>query len=132
MEETYFIATPDMPTGEITCSLIRDDVFEPIVFGNSLSFEMSGDYAYAISVADFNGRGTADILVDHGGKVILYKGEQNFDKKTKYYGESFSTIFDNEFPDVVIPAIEVTDDKTGGRTILQIGRRDFISVRNPG
>lgn len=129
MEETYFIATPDMPTGEITCSLIRDDVFEPIVFGNSLSFEMSGDYAYAISVADFNGRGTADILIDHGGKVILYKGEQNFDKKTKYYGESFSTIFDNQFPDVVIPA-DVTDVNNDGidDSIINDGSKTQISL----
>ncbi|MGD2107582.1 MAG: DUF5011 domain-containing protein [Nitrosopumilaceae archaeon] len=113
MTETYFIATPDSATTEITCSLIRDDVFEPLVFGNGLSFEMSGDYAYAISVADFDGRGEADILIDHGGKVIVYKGERDFDKKTKYYGESFSTIFDNEFPDVIIPA-DITDVNNDG------------------
>ena len=135
MTETYFIATPDTPTTDITCSMIRDDVFEPIVFGNGLSFEMSGDTANAISVADFNGRGTADILVDHSdpylsnGKVILYKGERDFDKKTKYYGETFSTIFDNEFPDVVIPA-DITDVNNDGidDSIITYGSTTQISL----
>ena len=81
MPETYFVATPDTSAGNITCSLIRDDVFEPIVFGSGPSFEMSGDSANAISAADFSGDGTTDILVDHGGKVILYLGEEDFDKK---------------------------------------------------
>ena len=133
MSETYFIATPDDPTGDIACSLIRDDVFEPIVFGSGLSFEMSGDSANAISVADFSGDGTADILVDHGSKVILYLGEEDFDSKIKYYGESFSTIFENEFSDVIVPA-DVADVNSDGiddsiitdsiKTQLSLGKGD--------
>ena len=128
MTETYFIATPEI-TSNITCSWIRDDVFDPLVFGNGPSFEMSGDYAYAISVADFDGHGKLDILIDHGDKVILYKGESDFDKKTKYYGESFSTIFDNQFPDVVIPA-EITDLNNDGidDSIINDGSKTQISL----
>jgi hypothetical protein len=110
MVETYFVARPEAPTTDIDCSLVgRDDTFEPLAFVNGPSFEMSGDFALATSIADFSGDGTTDILVDHGeGKVILYLGEEGFESKIKYAGESFATIFDNEFPDVDVP--EITSD----------------------
>ena len=138
VSETYFMATTG--TTDITCSLIRDDVFEPIVFGNGLSFEMSGDSANAISVADFSGDGTPDILADHsdlyvynGEKVILYLGEEDFDSKIKYYGESFTSLIENEFSDVIVPA-DVNDVNNDGiddsiitdntKTQLSLGKGD--------
>ena len=89
MEERYFIARPEVPTTSIDCPLVaRNETFEPLVFGNGTSFEMSGDSALAICTADFNGEGTTDLLVDHGeGKVILYLGEEGFESKIKYSGE---------------------------------------------
>ena len=106
-DERYFIARPDTSTSDIGCSLVdREDTFEPLSFVNGPSFEMSGDQAIATSIADFDHGGTNDILVDHGeGKVILYLGEEDFDSKIKYYGESFGTIFTTEFSDVTVPAI---------------------------
>jgi len=132
LTETYFIARPDT-SAEITCAWIRDDVFDPLVFDNDLSFEMSADFAYAMSVADFSGDGTKDILVDHGEKVILYLGDRNFDSKKRYSTETYSTIFDSKFPNVVIPA-DVTDVNNDGlddsiiidnsKTQISLGKSD--------
>jgi len=93
-EAAYFIARPDSAISNPTCSLVpRDDVADPIVFDSPASYELSGDAALGVKIADFDGRGVNDLLVYHQpGKTILYLGEDNFDSKIKYYGDEFNTI----------------------------------------
>lgn len=91
---TYFIARPDSIVNNSTCSLVpRDDIADPIVFGNSTSFELSGDYVLGVKIGDFDGGGVNDLLIYHEiGKTILYLGEDGFDEKIKYYGDEFNTL----------------------------------------
>jgi len=93
-DAAYFIATPDSNDGTPNCSLVpRDDVADPVVFDAGTSFEMSGDYAQAVKIGDFDWGGVNDLLVYHEfGKTILYLGEHDFDEKIKYYGDEFSTL----------------------------------------
>ena len=93
-DATYFIARPDSIASNSTCSLVpRDDIAEPIVFGSTTSFELSGDYVLGVKIGDFDGRGINDLLIYHEiGKTILYLGEDGFDEKIKYYGDEFNTL----------------------------------------
>ncbi len=102
-EEIYFIARPDAVPSDIVCSLVsRDDVAEPIVFGAGTSFELSGDQALGVKIADFDGRGVNDLLVYHEiGKTILYLGEEGFDEKIKYFGDQFNTL---SLPEKYLPS----------------------------
>jgi len=93
-DATYFIARPDSGNASAYCSLVpRDDVADPVVFGASTRFEMSGDFARGVKIGDFDGRGVNDLLVSHEpGKTILYLGESGFDDKIKYYGDEYNTL----------------------------------------
>ena len=95
-DATYFIARPDFGTTNISCSLVpRDDVAEPVVFGGGTSFELSGDYAHGVRIADFDGNGVNDIFVYHEpGKWILYLGEGGFQDKIKYYGDDYKAVLE--------------------------------------
>ena len=95
-DATYFIARPDYIDSEPTCSLVpRDDIPDPVVFGGGTSFEMSGDYAHGVRIADFDGLGVNDIFVYHEpGKWILYLGEDGFKNKIKYYGDEYKTVLE--------------------------------------
>lgn len=95
-DATYFIARPDYVDSNPTCSLVpRDDVAEPVVFGGGSSFELSGDYAHGLRIADFDGRGVNDIFAyPEPGKWILYLGEDNFKSKIKYYGDAYKTVLE--------------------------------------
>jgi hypothetical protein len=90
----YFIARPDFVVNNSTCSLVpRDDIADPVVFGSSTSFELSGDYVLGVKIGDFDGGGVNDFLIYHEiGKTILYLGEDGFDEKIKYYGDEFNTL----------------------------------------
>jgi hypothetical protein len=95
-DATYFIARPDYVDSNPTCSLVpRDDIADPVVFSGGTSFELSGDYAHGVRIADFDGHGVNDIFVYHEpGKWILYLGEDDFKNKIKYgnrhrYGVGF-------------------------------------------
>lgn len=92
----YFIAHPDVQDDLSGCQLFpRDDVPPPVEFGNTFTFEMSGDFAQSVKIADFDGRGMNDLLVYHEtGKTILYFGEEGFDKKIRYSGNEFFTLSD--------------------------------------
>jgi hypothetical protein len=93
-DATYFIARPDFVADNSTCSLVpRDDIAEAIVFASATSFELSGDQALGVKIADIDGGGVNDLLVYHEiGKTILYLGEYGFDVKIKYYGDEFNTL----------------------------------------
>lgn len=93
-DAAYFIARPDSISNNSTCSLVpRDDVADPIFFDNATSFELSGDFAAGIKIADFNGGGVNDLLIYHEvGKTILYIGEDGFDSKIRYYGDEFNAL----------------------------------------
>lgn len=82
-DAAYFIARPDSINNNSGCSLVaRDDVAESIYFDNATSFELSGDFATGVKIADFNGGGVNDLLIYHEvGKTILYLGEDGFDNK---------------------------------------------------
>lgn len=90
----YFIARPDYAAGDPSCSLVpRDDIADPVVFGGRMSFELSGDYVRGVKIADFDGGGVSDLLINHEiGKTILYLGEEGFDSKIKYSGDEFNTL----------------------------------------
>lgn len=92
-DAAYFIARPDffdIPS----CLLVpRDDIAEPVVFNGGIDFEMSGDSAVGVKIADFDGGGVNDLLIYHEpGKTILYLGEAGFTEKIKYYGDEFNTL----------------------------------------
>ncbi len=93
-ETTYFIARPDASSVYISCSLVpRDDIATPIYFNGNMSFELSGDYALGVKIADFDGRGVNDFLIYHEpGKTILYLGEEKYNEKIKYSGDEFNTL----------------------------------------
>lgn len=94
VDAQYFIARPDSNEDLSSCMLVpRDDVTDNIEFASTQTFEMSGDIAAAVKVADFDGRGIDDLLIYHEiGKTILYLGEDGFDEKIKYYGDEFNTL----------------------------------------
>ncbi len=93
-DAAYFIARPDYADPDPPCSLVpRDDVAEPLIFGNGFSFEMSGDEARGVKIGDFDGGGVKDLLVYHEiGKTILYLGETGFDDKIRYRGNEFNSL----------------------------------------
>ncbi len=92
-DAAYFIARPDFNDFPSCLLVPRDDVAEPVVFNGGLSFELSGDNALGVKIADFDGRGVNDLLIYHEpGKTILYLGEEEFDQKIKYYGDEFNTL----------------------------------------
>ena len=95
-DATYFIARPDYVDSNPACSLVpREDVADPIVFAGGASFELSGDYAHGVRIADFDGRGVNDIFAYHEpGKWILYLGEDNFEEKIKYYGDAYKAVLE--------------------------------------
>ena len=86
LTETYFIAHPETDPADISCSLVGwDDTFKPVKFRTTpITFELDGDVAHSMVIADFNGRGKNDILVDYGEyTVVLYKAESKFTNKKK-------------------------------------------------
>jgi len=89
----YFIAHPDV-SAESNCSLVpREDVAELVNFSAASSFELSGDHALGVKIADFDGLGINDLLVYHEvNKTILYLGETGFEDKVKYYGDEFNSL----------------------------------------
>lgn len=96
------------PNWPIDCSLVaRDDKTDEVVFGNKFRFESGWDFTTSLKIADFTWDGTMDILADHSNWeekfVILYIWGEEFDKVIKYRGETFGTIFNNNFQDVEIP-----------------------------
>jgi hypothetical protein len=92
-DATYFIARPDTHAAS-TCSLVpRDDATDPVFFANTTRYELSGDNALGVKIADFDGGSIEDLLVYHEvGKTILYLGEENFDGKIKYFGDEFNSL----------------------------------------
>ena len=96
----YFIAHPVTPEDLSVCQPFpRDDIPPPITFGNPFEFEMGGDSAVTVRVADYDGGGVDDLLIYHEpGVTILYSGESSFDKTTRY-SDYISTLF----PEVADP-----------------------------
>ena len=95
-DAAYFIARPEIINNEPNCSLVpRDDIPDPVVFGSGANFELSGDYAHGVRIADFDGGGINDIFMYHEpGKWVLYLGESGFENKIKYYGDAYKTVLE--------------------------------------
>lgn len=114
LTEIYFIARPETVSSNITCPLVaRDDKFEPITFGTTQdTFELDGDVAQTIVIADFDGQGKNDLLIDYGEySVTLYKAENDFNEKQKYKGMNLNQVIATYYPEVEIPAFtDVNND----------------------
>lgn len=90
----YFIAHPVTQDDLSVCQLFpRDDIPPPITFGNPFTFELGGDTAVVVRVADFDGGGVDDLLIYHEpGVTILYTGESSFDQRVTY-ADNITTLF---------------------------------------
>ncbi len=112
--ETYFVARPENDPTSINCSLVgRDDTFKAIKFRvNPITFDLDGDAAHDIVIADFNNRGKNDILIDYGeGKVTLYKAESKFTKKVKFTGMTLDQVIASKYSDIATPVFtDVNND----------------------